>query len=319
MQKGTKLPARWEDFLQAFSDKIAEASTDLPSTRCISRHNLSSIIAGIKQELELLTTFPSGVEVLSHLCAMGLASQVPVTDNDGGIPSKDFYLVGMSASHDLAVSPYEMLQAYNNDGVICYFSALSYYDLTTQLPTHHHIASIVKADTTNITSERERPLVQPITNIKKKKSIGTLAFSYDGANYYSTKRRSNTIPGTKRRIYNKRTILRITTIEQTLLDTLQYPAHCGGPEVVFEAWGNHIGKIDEGLLLNYLQSIDTNTLNRRVGALFELLDYKPELRLLTFLCRSKSESSTVSEPYDITLLRGINYTNLNPDWKVLTP
>ncbi len=319
MPKDTILPNRWEDFLQAFSDKIAKASNDIPSTRCISRHNLSSIIAGIKHSLELPATFPSGVEALSHLCAMGLASQLPITNNGRNASSKDFYLVGMSASHDVAVSPFELLQAYNNDGVICYFSALSYYELTTQLPPHHHIATIVKVDKTNEPTSREQLPGPPTISTKKKKSIGPLEFTYDGANYYSTRRRANTIPGTKSRIFNQRTILRITTIEQTLLDTLQYPTYCGGPEVVFEAWKNQINNIDEDLLLSYLKSINTKTLDRRVGALFDLLDYQPELRLISFLTKSLTESSRHGESYDITLLKGISYTTLNSHWKVFTP
>ena len=319
MPKETKLPDRWEDFLQAFSGKIAKASNDIRSTRCISRSNLSSIVSGIKRDLNLPTTFPSGIEVLSHLCAMGLASQLPVTNNGGNAPSKDFYLVGMSASHELAITPFELLQAYNNYGVICFFSALSYYDLTTQIPPHHHIATIVKSEKINKQSLREKSPTPPIGSTKRKKNIGKFEFSYDGADYYSTRRKAYTIPGTKSRIYNQRTILKITTIEQTLLDTLQYPTHCGGPEVVFEAWENHINTIDEDLLFDYLQGIDTRSLNRRVGALFELLDYKPKLKLINFLSKSLSESDMHNDPYDITLLKGINYTNLNAHWKVLTP
>lgn len=319
MQKGQPLPDRWEDFLLAFSGKTANATADIPSTRCISKKKLSTIITAIKDELGLLTTFPSGVEVLSHLCAMGLASRVPVTNNGQDAPSREFYLVGMSDSHNQVASPFELLQAYDDDGVICFFSALSYYDLTTQFPTHHHVASITVPSTTDIDAKRDKRPSPQTTNIKKKKSIGTLIFSYDGADYYTTKRQKNTIPGTKSRYFNQRTILNITTVEQTMLDTLQYPVHCGGPEVVFEAWENHVDKIDEDILLDHLQRISTDTLNRRLGALYALLDYAPTATLRTYLENARNTAKAISDPYDITLLRGINYFNLNTDWNVLVP
>ncbi len=66
--------------------------------------------------------------------------------------------------------------------------------------------------------------------------LGTLLFIYQGTTYYTTKRSSRLAPGVQLRDFGPRTQLRITTCEQTLLDALEKPIHCGGAEVVFEAW-----------------------------------------------------------------------------------
>ena len=46
------------------------------------------------------------------------------------------------------------------------------------------------------------------------------------------------------RAYGPRAQIRITTLEQTLLDSLYKPFLCGGPEVVFEAWQDAVDRLD---------------------------------------------------------------------------
>jgi predicted transcriptional regulator of viral defense system len=322
MSENTKLHPQWERFLKEFSDKLAKPSQDIPSVRCLSRTTLTSIFTEILKELELPSTFPPGVEILRLLSSMGLASAVTTEKDKTNAPSKEFYLIGISASHDVTADPFEILQAYKPSGVICFFSALSYYGLTTQLPTHHHIVTIVEPTTTtkNVKPKETFPPSSEIsTKESNTKKIGTLAFSYDGTPFYTSRRSKNTIPGIKNRVLNSRTHIKIASKEQTLLDTLHYPLHCGGAEVILEAWDDQRDNLDEKSFLDLLQKIDSSLLTRRLGALFDFLDYSPNNELSLFLKREKEETQNSSELPPITLFRGLNHTHLNSEWKTLTP
>jgi hypothetical protein len=48
------------------------------------------------------------------------------------------------------------------------------------------------------------------------------------------------------RVVSPRTWLRITTLEQTLLDTLLQPLRCVGEAVVLEAWENGVSEGKNG-------------------------------------------------------------------------
>ena len=53
--------------------------------------------------------------------------------------------------------------------------------------------------------------------------------------YYSNKRDVSLVPGIQFRVVSPRCWLRITTLEQTLLDALMQPVRCGGEAVALEA------------------------------------------------------------------------------------
>jgi predicted transcriptional regulator of viral defense system len=309
---------RWEEFLKAFTARVAKPTSSLLSVRCITKQTLSGIFSEIQQELNLPSTFPSGVAIIAHLISMGFASRIPVEGTAGTAPSKEFILLGIQESQDLDVDPLELLQTYDQQGTICYFSALAYFNLTTQVPVHHHIATLTNQSTTNTNLERSATIVNPKkTNTKSK--LGTYLFNYEGVPFYCTKRTKSSIPGIKIRVVSSRTNLRITTIEQTLLDTLQYPFHCGGQEVALEAWGRHIGQIDGDLFLDYLRTIRIDPLTRRVGAIFDLFGIPPARDLDFFLKESKSRILSQPEVPEIPLFRGINSQRINPIWKILVP
>jgi predicted transcriptional regulator of viral defense system len=311
-------PPRWEEFLKAFTARVAKPTASLLSVRCITRQTLSGIFSEIQQELNLPSTFPSGVAIIEHLLSMGFASRIPVEGIKVTAPSKEFILLGIQESQDLDVDPLELLQTYDQQGTICFFSALAYFNLTTQVPVHHHVATLTTQVATSANSER--PCT--IDNSKKtntKSKLGTYLFNYEGVPFYCTKRVKSSIPGIKIRVVSPRTNLRITTIEQTLLDTLQYPFHCGGQEVALEAWGRHIGQIEGDLLLDYLRTIRIDPLTRRVGAIFDLFGIPPARDLDFFLKESKSRIFSQPEVPEIPLFRGINSQRINPIWKILVP
>jgi len=235
-------------------------------------------------------------------------------------PSNEFYLIGFHGSHEWEIDPLELLQAYSQEGIVCYFSALAHLELTTQVPVHHHIA-IPTRKPHNMSKETAEP-VTPMntsgeTTIRSK--LGTHIFTYEGIPYYSTKRAINSIPGIKERIFSQWSTIRMTTVEQTLLDTLQYPYHCGGPEVVFEAWHRAQYRYEEKDLLEDLKTIGLPPLIRRLGAIYKLFCYVPSEPLGAFLNEKRSEFFKQVEIPPIPILRGLTFSQLDPDWNVLVP
>ena len=163
------------------------------------------------------------------------------------------------------------------------------------------------------------PFLDPSEETPKRSKLGTHIYSYEGIPYYSTKRAISTIPGIKERVISPWSTIRMTTIEQTLLDTLQYPYHCGGPEVVFEAWQTARDRFEEEELLENLKRIGLPPLIRRVGAVYNLLDYSPSKRLGEFLNEKRDQFFTQSEYPPIPLLRGLTFSQLDSYWNVLVP
>jgi len=318
MSKNKTLHPQWERFLKELSDNLSKPSPDIPSVRCLTKKTLVSLFSNIQKTLALPSTFPNGTEILRLLSSMGLASTIATIKCEKKTPSKEFYLVGISASHDTMADPIEILQSYKPDGVICFFSALSYYELTTQFPTHHHIATIVKPILATKT-EQTRTNISSSTRSNRTAKLGSLAFSYQGIPFYTTKRSRNTIPGIKNRRFNPRANIKITSKEQTLLDTLHYPLHCGGPGVIFEAWDTQLDSLDEKSLFDLLETINSPPLTRRLGALFDFLNYKPKTELSQLLRKTREKTQQLTELTEISLLRGFHYSHINPNWKVFTP
>ena len=97
------------------------------------------------------------------------------------------------------------------------------------------------------------------------------------------------MPGVQDRRYGPRGRFRITTYEQTLLDTLHKPQNCGGPAVVLEAWQEATisGRLDEQRLLSYLTQMDYPSTSRRLGAMLQLMNYTPGDELTNYLDRVK--------------------------------
>jgi hypothetical protein len=319
----TPLPARWEEFLNALTHRLAKPAPPLLSTRCVTRFDLSGIFSEIRNELSLPSTFPTGPKILQHLVSMGLASAIPVELPDQSAklpPSRSFVVFGIEDSDRPEIDPRELLQAYNQNGVICYFSALSHYNLTTQIPAHHHVATLTRP-THSPKNEPSPPYGTPENPDPSpgKSRLGSLVFSFGGVPFFSVKRVSNSIPGVKTRVLSSRTNIRITTIEQTLLDTLQYPYQCGGPEVVFESWERHMRELNEELLLGYLTQIQVHPLVRRVGAMLDLLGHHPSKDMGAYLSDARNRFEGLSETSTIPLLRGIGFQGRNATWNVMVP
>jgi predicted transcriptional regulator of viral defense system len=320
MKTAHTFPPKWEDFLRSLTDRLSKTKSSLPCIRCLTKGTLVYLFKEIQKDLALPSTYPSGINIIEHLMAMGLATKIPLDNTTKVIPSKDLFIIGIFGSHSSEIDPLEMMQAYNLKGVICFFSALAHLNLTTQIPAHNHIANLMprkKTETVQLTAENGG--AAPMEVSKTRSKMGTPIFSYQNVPIFSTKRIVNSIPGIKSRILSPWAIIRMTTIEQTLLDTLQYPLQCGGSEVVFEAWEKQISNLNDDLILEYLKIINIPPLTRRLGAILDLFNHRPTSELSAFLEESRSNLFIQPEVPEIPILKGMFFSRLNSSWNVLIP
>jgi hypothetical protein len=309
-----------QTFLFRLSQKLATPTSEWPTVRCWSKPKLDRVFKQVREELakERMKTALRHVSLLEWICQLGLCSPLSV---DG----ESIYLLEIGATAEAEVDPLELLMASKPAGVICYFSAVAFHGLTTQLVQHHHVAEMYSLErgqeTENAKREgldRHEPTVSAGSRAPRR---WTLLFHYQGVPFYITRRSARLVPGVQTRNYGPRTRLRITTLEQTLLDTLYKPFYCGGPEVVFEAWQEAVAsrRMDEERLVEYLRAMNYPASTRRIGVMLGLVGWSPgeELRRLLEACQAGIDRQS---PYArISLLPGVVYQNLNESWLVNTP
>lgn len=310
---------RWEIFFKALIQKVTEPTTKWPTVRCWSKSNLIATLVEIRHEEEdrLLTTFPPGKDILEHLQNTGLVSHIAV-EVDASSPSADFYMLDFEGASPNEVDPLELLQAFKPDGIICYFSALSYYGLTTQITSQHHIAVLTKPSIPAQRNEREYAEASaPGTG--KRNPLGQKAFMFQGVPFFFTRRTPTRLVGIQTRDQSPRTRLRITTLEQTLLDTLHRPFPCGGLAVIMEAWEKGTRNMDEERLAEHLHTMSHTDTYRRVGAMLELVGRTAHSPLKEQLAEIKRALPRPTPENRISLLPGIDFPNTNETWQVGIP
>ena len=306
----------FEHFLAKVSERFSAASNELTNVRCFSQSTLKRELIAIRDELSFKghKNVPAKT-LISHLVHSGLLQRVPIDKEQARNPV-DVYTIGFGTTSTL--TPIELLTAIEPDGVVCFFTALQIYDLTTQLPSHHNVAKLTKPKAAAVVRNREeRPPSASSSKKRDRTSVGTLVFSFNAVSYYRNRRNKLLVPGVKTRYLGSKTIYRLTTLEQTLLDTLQYPVHCGGPPIVFEAWENALGKIDEERLLEHLSSIGSDVVSRRTATMFVLLGHETGNELSGFFDEVKDRID--GNTSHIPLLSGMDYHELDKNWLTRTP
>lgn len=292
-----------------------------PTVRCWTRHNLKKVIMSVIKENEkelVMSTFYTATEVLHRFQEMGWLHPIKVDAGSSTSSLAELFLVDMEAREGEMIDPLEVLQAYLPQGVLCYFGVLGHLGLTTQSAPFFHIAYLDKS-----------PLPQAYTSTKEEEKrnetlpprnpLGREAFRFEGVSCYVTKRNIAVIPGIQTRIIAPRIMLRMTTMEQTLLDTLGYPLHCGGESVVFEAWERGTKYWNQKRVADYLVKINRPELDRRVGAMTEQLQVKIDSEQLQNRLDTIKAQVKCAETDNIALLPGFIYPSVNSNWKVCVP
>ena len=316
-------PSLFDLFLTKLNATIAEPTRSWPTVRCWEKRSLERLFAEILSDpikgvsLKGKITFDG---LLEHLCKIGLAYPIPTqTPSSPQRRTARFYLLEIGSSQS-SVSPLELLQAYSPDGVICYFTAVAFHSLTTQTSSHHHVAELQRpasaASVPPIEKIQSTPQCKPPVS---RNPLGTACFIHQDIPYYSTKRSRRLLPGFQTRDLGPRTRFRITTLEQTLLDTLVKPFHCGGPSVIFEAWEAGLPRVDEDRLAEYLTRMSYPASTRRLGAMLDLFGYAPQKALQQILSSCQSAIDRNSDYARISLLPGLPYRNFNDKWHMDIP
>jgi hypothetical protein len=233
-------------------------------------------------------------------------------------PSTRFYRLDVLKKVQSQPNPLELLQAYDETGVICYFTAIAFHRLSTQPPAHHHLAIPTKPrPVSDPARPRKKRPIQP--ERKKADPLGTWLFVCQGLRYYQTSREVRLIPGIQTRHLGPTALIRITTLEQTLLDTLHRPLSCGGPAVVFEAWELGLRRVNEDKLDRYLMQMNRLQVAQRLGYILESFDYQPgsalKTTLDTYLARLDPNDPSAYQQ----LFPGMNYNHLQHPWLIYGP
>jgi len=302
-------PEVWENFVRKLAEAVSCTSEDHPTVRVWKDTDLVGVINGIAKanRAELRTTFPPGREIVERLEGTGWLRRLPLAANATG---RTLYLMEREAAKDEVVDPLEVLQAMLSSGVISYFAAVSYYELTSQMPAFFHVGRLANG---------HPPESPPSEGLIDRNPLGKELFEYDGVLCYETKRYRGLTPGVQRRVIGPRTSYRITTLEQTLLDALLQPLRCGGEAVVFEAWGHAADQADFDRMAEHLQAIDRDSLVRRVGAMLEMTGAEVKSGSVLGRLLSTAKGTTRSQDAMIPLLPGLKYGHAAGNWGVLLP
>jgi len=310
---------RWERFLGLFRERISQRGEARPTVRYWKSAQLTNLIQElrIQYRAELRTTFPPGKAVIGRLEKIGWIKPVPIIWSKA--VTQIMYRISLDDTAEVAIDPLELLQGYAPRGVLCYFGALRYHELTTQIPRFYHVAKMRTGALPD--AAKEYPSLPTLNPVEKPYNpMGTEIFIMADTVFYETSRYPALVPGTQVRLLTSRSGLRITDLEQTLLDTLTHPLQCGGSAVVFEAWERALEQIDPARLCLHLESINQLTLWRRVATILSVLapsNDDPALALVS----EKARTAMAGQPEQelIALLPDHPFVQINADWRVLIP
>jgi len=317
----------WDRVLSALIDRLTVPSEIHPSVRWISETRLKSLLIAVRDDLDIAgkATLTGGL-LLEGLCQSGLAHALEIADVPPGQKPLRIYRVGMGGSH--GITPLELLQAVKPGQVACYFSALEFHELTTQVAPHHHTARL------EAVIDRGSAWMEPGPgsalpghrdgdpsvlggSTRRDRALGTLLFHHEGVPYYCTRRDRALVPAVQWVYVSAETMVHITSLEQTLLDTLHRPWICGGPAVVYEAWERGAARLQGEGLAACLRAIDRPTLCRRVGYMLNHCGCHMDSPALADVLRNARESAAV-EPM-LPLLMGVPWSSIDSEWNVGVP
>ena len=301
----------------AFLRLLGDPAEGRPTVRCLSHTDALALILKARALIDdpELRGY-SAESLVETLVTSGILHPLDLATADRAI---SIYSVGPQTRD--SVDPIEVLEAALPAGVICYFTALQFYGLTTQIASHHHIARLVRRAPSKSPAQRtpRRSSADGGTSLKHRDPFGTFLFTYQAQPYYRTDRGTHTIAGIQLRNLNDKTIARITTREQTLLDTLHRPLSCGGPSVVWEAWTRGVSELDASSLADILKTLDDSRLLRRVGYMLQSREYSAPKVLGEILDDARQQARRLDDEEAIPLLPGIPGTQLDPHWRLRLP
>jgi predicted transcriptional regulator of viral defense system len=318
--KDNTLQGRWDVLFRSLKQRLIQPTNDHPTSKIWKRTDLIRIISQVRDENigMLRTTFPSAQEIVSRMENIAWLTPLDLIPPSNAKIAPKMYLLDMEATQEQLPDPLELLQGYQPKGILSYFSILAFYELTTQVPDYAHIG-ILQSPSSKTEKHSLKKKVATKTSAQRS-PLGSLVFSYQGIDCYTTRRDRTLVSGIQIREMGPRTRLRMTTLEQTLLDTLLHPHRCGGEAVVFEAWENAVDRLNQDRLAMHLEEIDRGDFECRVGAMLDLMKFRiSDERLKRRLDMRKEKTAKNTSTDSLPLLNGFMYTRTLSDWRVSIP
>ncbi len=295
--------------IECFLDLLAASRQSLPSVRCLYHSTLIGILDAARELVDSPTIRAySGTGLVQLLEDSKVIQEIPV---ERGVSPRNprLYSVGFGPSAT-AIPAAELLQAYVPDGVLCYFTAIELHGLSTQPAPHYHVATF-----RSTASGRADSGWQAAASSNRQPPLGTLEFTAEGIGYYRTSRDRSNLVGIQRRQLNPYCVVRVTNLEQTLLDCLHRPRSAGGPPIVFEAWERGLERATPGKVLALAMKIGDETQIRRVGYMIErFAPLSPAIQDVRRLIDGFRQQDSYP-----TLLPGIAYSHESGEWGLRTP
>ncbi|MGL5017205.1 MAG: type IV toxin-antitoxin system AbiEi family antitoxin domain-containing protein [Luteolibacter sp.] len=310
---------RWNLMFRELKREISQPTEEHPAARVRRESDLKAVIMKIRKEqlAALKSTFPSAKDVIARMLEIGWLQIIPLESAAGEDPPR-IYLLDMEATEEDLPDAWELMQGFKSGGVLCYFGAVAFHELTTQEPAFYHIANL-RPPGARVESAEIQPAGESGTAGRTRDPLGTLEFRFQGLPCYTTGRDTTTIPGIQTRDYGPRTQLRITTLEQTMLDTLWQPLKCGGESVVFEAWERGVQRWNPERMAKHLAAINRPDWERRVGAMLSLLGVETDGSLQGLLATRKETLRQSMDHQHLPLMPGLPASRLLTEWGILTP
>ncbi|WP_438479697.1 hypothetical protein [Oleiharenicola lentus] len=308
-------------FFAYFTHHFATATVDHPTVRCWSLPSLKRALNAARSHLQetkqISSSFPRGNDLVTWLVEIGLAYRLPLVPAQAASPRAEFYVLELGAGPQSTVSAHELLQAADPEGVICFFSALVFHELTTQSAPFHHIAKLMEGPLPLRPEIRTPTLVSSSAEKDPRNRLGSLLFTYQDVLFFTTKRHAYLVTGVQTQLLNPQTLIRFTVLEQSLLDTLVNPEACGGQSVVFEAWERGWPKANWSTVRDILREAGL-PLTRRFAALSKILQLPlaPELSRYLHECRVAAD---FRDAPPLQLLRGVSGQQIDSEWNVQLP
>jgi len=127
----------WNAVLAELNRLLEQPTDAIPSVQVLTETNLRNCLRIAKDAAAGAKSWKI-VRLLDLLKQSGLGSLIPLDGLQDKVPAVRLWRIGFGAMP--APDALELLQAAKPQGIVCYFSALSHHELTTQEPSHHHIA-----------------------------------------------------------------------------------------------------------------------------------------------------------------------------------
>ncbi len=206
--------AFFQAFLANLAKRLGQPTEMMPTTACWTMKGVESLFQEIRKELKNqgFPTSPTNRRILDWLTRNSLHHEVQA---DGAT----FHVFELGASNHAPPDSLEILMASVPSGVVSYFSAISFHELTTQIVPHHHIARLIApSNQPRIAPSRSFPSKRPDSNVEKsdQRKLGRLLFRLDGIPYYVTLRNPRLVPGIEIRNFGVKSLIRCftpTTVE----------------------------------------------------------------------------------------------------------